>query len=129
MEKLQLLKKNRILKGVAIENFKAFKEYTYMPIEDISICIGPNGSGKSSYWQVLQFLQQALQKLDSTFFFSLEDHFSELGTDANSLLHDLNKPLEITIFCNIEVTPSSMIGKLIGFKFSFRAYNRNGIKG
>jgi predicted ATPase len=124
MEKLQLLKKNRILKGVAIENFKAFKEYTYMPIEDISICIGPNGSGKSSYWQVLQFLQQALPKLDSKHFISLESHYSEFGTDPNIFLHDPKKPLNITLFCNIQIKNGFFIPNEVGFKMGFTPVNK-----
>jgi hypothetical protein len=37
-------RKKTLLKGIGIENFKAFPEYTYIPIETLSMFIGPEGT-------------------------------------------------------------------------------------
>jgi energy-coupling factor transporter ATP-binding protein EcfA2 len=121
------LRKKTLLKGIGIENFKAFPEYTYIPIESLSMFIGPNGSGKSSAWQLVQLLQSTLRiepkkgdkdelmvlyKTDLT----LED-YPDLGYDPNVLLWDKDKPLVVTWNSQVSIGKNIDCEKLIGFRF------------
>jgi predicted ATP-dependent endonuclease of OLD family len=99
--------RTNLLKGIGIENFKSFSEYTYFSISDLSLFIGPNGSGKSSCWQLLSLLSACLQ---------IEPHnddvdtcgqvrktrlslriYPDLGTKPHDLLFDQKKDLSIEL--------------------------------
>jgi hypothetical protein len=122
------LRKKTLLKGIGIENFKAFPEYTYIPIESLSMFIGPNGSGKSSAWQLVQLLQSTLRiepknsELDEVFqpyttLLTLED-YPDLGYNPDVLLWDKEKPLVVTLNSLVSLSVDIECEKLIGFRFT-----------
>jgi hypothetical protein len=50
-----------MLTGITLENFKAFKEPQFIPINRITLVFGPNSAGKSSIIHALAFLKHVHQ--------------------------------------------------------------------
>jgi predicted ATPase len=50
-----------MLTGITLENFKAFKEEQFIPINRITLVFGPNSAGKSSIIHALAFLKHVHQ--------------------------------------------------------------------
>ncbi len=129
--------KNNLLKGIGIENFKAFSSYTYIPIERLSLFIGPNGSGKSSVWQVLQLLQNTLRiepnyKERDEFHWPHKTHLSiedypELGFNPHALLWDKDKPLVIVLYSKVYPGRDIDMKQVIGYRFSLLPVKRKDI--
>jgi AAA15 family ATPase/GTPase len=52
------------LKGFGLENFRAFKDYTWFDFAPITILTGPNSSGKSSLNKALMLMKDNIKAED-----------------------------------------------------------------
>jgi predicted ATPase len=98
------------LKGIGIENFKAFEKYQYFEISPLTIITGPNNSGKSALIAALDILSKSdfLSNLNS-----LKENF-EIGEfaqvlNANSSSKELRFLLDFKCFEANPWVPSSYV--------------------
>lgn len=86
------------LKGIGIENFKAFGEYQYFDLAPITIITGPNNSGKSALVAALELLSK------SDFYSCLEFHSAglEIG-ELSQVVNKKSKSDSISFHLNFEL--------------------------
>jgi AAA15 family ATPase/GTPase len=119
MAKYPLSTRPLLLKGIGFQNFKSFRDYTYVPIEQFSMFIGPNGSGKSSCWQVLDLLKTCLKLKPSLedydynenlleMKFSLHE-FAELGQSTEAFLYNQSEPLIIELTSSLKINSNGFL--------------------
>ncbi|WP_172844388.1 DUF3696 domain-containing protein [Tumebacillus algifaecis] len=82
-----------MIKGIGLENFKAFKNLAYLDFKKINVFLGPNSSGKSSYLKGLLALKNTMTNQDS----EPALHLSERLGDFTSLVFGNRVDEKITI--------------------------------
>ncbi len=80
-----------MIKKIAIENFRVFKEYTEFEIEPINILTGPNNSGKSSLIKLLNLLKKSFNSESGLNVLRFQDGIHNLGTFNNVLTRSSSK--------------------------------------
>lgn len=63
-----------MIKGVGVENFKAFKEFNNIDFKKINVLLGPNSSGKSSYLKALITIANTIKSKESEPAIHLDDN-------------------------------------------------------
>jgi AAA15 family ATPase/GTPase len=80
------------LKGIGIENFKAFGEYQHFDLAPITIITGPNNSGKSALVAALELLSK------NDIYSHLDFHSNGLEIGDSSQVVNSNTGLKQIIF-------------------------------
>lgn len=98
-----------MLRGLTVENFKAFGSRTFAPLAPITLIYGPNSGGKSSLTQSLLLLKQTRESREAGSVLSprTESGFVDLGSFQELIFdHDLSRQLLINVETRPEPTRS-----------------------
>jgi len=104
------------IESITIENFKVFKKTTIKNIPQMSVMLGTNGSGKSTFFDVFEFLSDALQT-NITIALNVRGGFHEVISRGCDINKDQIK-LEIkfrNVQINEEYAPLVTYSLAIGF--------------
>lgn len=66
-----------MIKGIGLENFKAFQHCAYIDFKKINVFLGPNSSGKSSYLKGLLTLQNTMKSPEAEPAIHLNDRIGD----------------------------------------------------
>jgi predicted ATP-dependent endonuclease of OLD family len=120
-----------IIKGIGIQNFKGFKDYTFCELSDLTLLIGKNGAGKSSFIQAAQFIFSFLSNPSSFRYFPDdkwemvqinkfvdEEMYKENFTHPTQFMGDINLPMIIDIVTDLSFEKYFKVGE-IRYRFLF----------
>lgn len=89
------------LKGIGIENFKAFGEYQHFDLAPLTIITGPNNSGKSALVSALELLSK------NDIYSHLDFHSNGLDIgDLSQVVNSKSKSKKVEFELNFKINPS-----------------------
>lgn len=91
-----------MIKGLGVENFKAFKEFNKIDFKKINVLLGPNSSGKSSYLKALITIANTIKSKESEPAIHLNDSIGGFksivhGKNSNNIGFSLTLSDSITV--------------------------------